>query len=450
MYHILLWLGGAISGFFYGYVVDAMGRKPALFWAALFTIFAAILQAAAQNVAMFVIARILIGIGTGASGVAGPVYLAETLPLKWRAWGLGVFYDFWYVGGLIASGVTYGTAGMASTWAWRLPSALQGVFSIICILILPFIPESPRWLIYQGRNEEAKKIIAYTSCDGDENNPIVLVQYKEMVETLDFEKNAGETLSMMEIVKTPSARKRTMLACSVAVCTMLSGNNIISYYLGTMLDNAGITNSTTQLEINIILNAWCLVVAICGTLFVERAGRKSIAACSTGLLTVFIFVIGALTKVYGNTTNTSGIYGTVAAIFLFQGSYSFGWTPLTVLYPPEVLNYSIRSNGIAFYTFMANGLGLMVTFAFPYALAAIGWKTYMINGAWDILELAFVLLCWVETKGKTLEEIDEMFDGAKHTNAPDLESVMAGKADLEVLDGEEPVVEELPVTAGKK
>ncbi|RDW84837.1 hypothetical protein BP6252_02427 [Coleophoma cylindrospora] len=450
MYYILLWLGGAISGIFYGYVVDALGRKPALFWAALFTIFAAILQAAAQNVAMFVIARILIGIGTGASGVAGPVYLAETLPFKWRAWGLGVFYDFWYVGGLIASGVTYGTAAMASTWAWRLPSALQGVFSIICILILPFIPESPRWLIYQGRNEEAKKIIAYTSCDGDENNPIVLVQYKEMVDTLEFEKNTGETLSMMEIVKTPSARKRTMLACSVAVCTMLSGNNIISYYLGTMLDNAGITNSTTQLEINIILNAWCLVVAICGTLFVERAGRKSIAAWSTGFLTVFIFMIGALTKVYGTTTNTSGIYGTVAAIFLFQGSYSFGWTPLTVLYPPEVLNYSIRSNGLAFYTFITNGVGLMVTFAFPYALAAIGWKTYMINGAWDILELAFVLFYWVETKGKTLEEIDEMFDGAKHTNAPDLEAVMAGKADMEVLDGEEPVAEEVPVTAGKK
>lgn len=155
--------------------------------------------------------------------VPGPVYLAETLPFAWRAWGLGVFYDFWYVGGLIASGVTYGTAEMASTWAWRLPSALQGLFSIICIIILPFIPESPRWLIYRGRNAEAMKIIAYTNCDGDENDPIVLVQYKEIVETLDFEKNAGEKLSMMEIVKTPSARKRTMLATSVAVCTMLSG-----------------------------------------------------------------------------------------------------------------------------------------------------------------------------------------------------------------------------------
>lgn len=98
----------------------------------------------------------------------------------------------------------------------------------------------------------------------------------------------------------------------------------------------------------------------------------------------------------------------MAAIFLFQGSYSLGWTPLTVLYPPEVLNFSIRANGLAIYTFFANAVGLLVTFAFPYALEAIQWKTYMINGAWDVLELAFVLYFWVETKGKSLEEIDEV------------------------------------------
>jgi len=238
------------------------------------------------------------------------------------------------------------------------------------------------------------------------------------------------------MVKTPSSRKRMLLNISVAVFTMLSGNNIISYYLGTMLDNAGITDSTTQLEINIILNAWCLVVSLVGTYFMNRMGRKTLAAISTGLLIIFIFMIGGLTAAFGQSTNISGIYGTVAAIFLFQGSYSFGWTPLTVLYPPEVLNFPIRANGMAVYTFFANGIGLMVTFAFPYALAAIGWKTYMINGAWDVLELAFVLFYWVETKGKTLEEIDEVLDGEKHSLVPDMEAILRGKVDVgDVLNG---------------
>lgn len=83
---------------FYGQVTDRIGRRQALLWAAVLTIIAVIIQTASQNVAMFVVARILIGIGTGNSAVAGPTYLAETLPVKWRGLGLGILYTFWYVG----------------------------------------------------------------------------------------------------------------------------------------------------------------------------------------------------------------------------------------------------------------------------------------------------------------------------------------------------------------
>jgi len=85
---------------FYGNIVDYIGRRPALTAAAALTVCAAIIQAAAQNVGMFVTARILLGMGMGASTVSGPTYLAETLPLRWRALGLGVFFTFFYVGKL--------------------------------------------------------------------------------------------------------------------------------------------------------------------------------------------------------------------------------------------------------------------------------------------------------------------------------------------------------------
>ena len=88
-----------------------------------------------------------------------------------------------------------------------------------------------------------------------------------------------------------------------------------------------------------------------------------------------------MNKVYGTSENNSGIYGTVAMLFLFQGSYSIGWTPLACLYPPEVMNYSMRSLGMGIYTAIGNAVGLFTVWAFPYALEAIGWKTYMINGA---------------------------------------------------------------------
>ena len=121
-----------------------------------------------------------------------------------------------------------------------------------------------------------------------------------------------------------------------------------------------------------------------------------------------------------------------------MGSYSFGFTPLAALYPPEVLNYSIRSTGIGVYQFFTNGLGLMATMAFPYALERIGWKTFMINGAWDVVQLIFVILFWVETKDKTLEEIDELFDGIRHSSADEQSGMVVlhgvGSNDVQVVD----------------
>jgi MFS family permease len=93
-----LWIGGAIAGLTYGQVTDMIGRRYAMFWAAAVTLASVVLQTAAQNAAMFVIARILVGYGTSASTLTGPTYLAETLPYQWRAWGLGVLNDCYYVG----------------------------------------------------------------------------------------------------------------------------------------------------------------------------------------------------------------------------------------------------------------------------------------------------------------------------------------------------------------
>ena len=423
-------IGGCLAGLSWGKLTDVLGRRPALFWAALITVFAVILQTAAQNIAMFVIARILIGFGTGASGLTGPAYLAETLPLHWRAWGLGIFNDCYYIGGLIAAGVTYGTFTMDSTWSWRTPSAVQGATSILCIVILPFIPESPRWLVYKGRSEAALKVVAQTYADGDATNPIVLAAFKEIVDTIDYEKNVGETLSVGQLFKTPIARKRVLLACSAAIFSVIAGNVIASYYLGTMLDNAGITDTNTQLQINVILNAWCLVCSVVGTWSCDRWGRKPTAAVCHAFLTVMLFAVGALTAVYGTSADSQGVYGTVAAIFLFQGAYSYGWTPLLYLYPPEVLNYPIRANGMGVFQFANNSVALLIVWTMPIALENIGWKTYMINGAWNVVIVGIILWFWVETKGRTLEEIDEVLEGAKHSDVPDLEMIYKGKEEV--------------------
>ncbi|KAH6961938.1 MFS sugar transporter-like protein [Ilyonectria sp. MPI-CAGE-AT-0026] len=433
-----MYIGGFLGGMVYSKVTDILGRKPSLFLSYAITAIAAVIQGAAQNIAMFVVGRILVGFGNGCSTVAAPTYIAETLPHNWRAWGLGIMNDFYYVGGLLAAGVTYGTSQIDSTWAWRIPSLLQVGFSIMCILILPFVPESPRWLLFQDRREAALKVVAQTHSDGDVSHPVVLAQYQQMVDVLNYEKDAGESLSFIQIFKTPSARKRLLLVFSCALATMIPGNSIVSYYFGAMLNNAGITSADTQLQINIILNAFCLVCALAGTFFADIVGRRPNALWSTGALTVCLYIVGALTKQYGTSDYVPGIYATVAFIFLFMGAYSFGWTPLCYLYPPEVLNYAVRANGMGVFTSTMYGSGILLLFTYPFALEAMGWTTYMMNASWNILLFLFIYFFWVETKGKTLEEIDEVIEGVKHTDVPNLENIIKGKEDINIASLEIP------------
>jgi hypothetical protein len=230
-------------------------------------------------------------------------------------------------------------------------------------VVLFFIPESPRYLVYNDRHEEALHALGHINGHSIDS-PVVQLQYREITETLAFEKGEGRSLGFLETVKTASNRRRILLAFSVAPLTMLTGSNIITYYFSTMMYQAGITSADTELQINVILQSWQLVVALLGSLLAERIGRRKLALSSLISCTFFFYLLGGLTSKYGTSTNKSGIYGTIACIFLFNGAYGFGATPLTAMYPPEVLSYSIRPAGLAVFTISAKLCGLFVVRTF--------------------------------------------------------------------------------------
>lgn len=320
-----------------------------------------------------------------------------------------------------------------STWAWRLPSLIQGIFSIICIVLLPFIPESPRWLVHRNDLETAKQTVALTNSNGDEHDPVSEAVYKEIVDTLTWEKEVGKTLSPLEMFKDRKTFKRLIIGASPGMLTASTGNVIASYYFGDELNSAGVTSSNSQLQANVVLNVWCLACALVGTQLLVKWGRKPSAILCQFSLIVVLYIIGGLSKVYSSNT-AKGIvspqalvYGNVACIFLFQGFYSMCYTPIIQLYPVEVFNYSMRANGFGFTHLLNNLCALVLVYVMPIGIANLGWKMYMINASWDWLFLLFILFFWVETKGKTLEEIDELFDGEKHSDVPDIEVIRGVK-----------------------
>ncbi|KAK4243565.1 general substrate transporter [Corynascus novoguineensis] len=430
-----IFIGGILGPTFSGVAADRLGRRPAMFWSSLIAIVGAVIQTAAQNIAMFVVGRIIIGLGASVSGIAGGVYLSESFHSRFRAWGVGSLNDFYWIGAIMAAGITLGTGTWTSSWAWRAPSLIQGIFSLLCIFILPFVPESPRWLQYQGHSDEARLAVAQTNANSDVSDPVVATIYRDILESLNLEKERER--SVVEIFKDPVVRRRFLIGTSVGPMSTVVGNLIALFYLGPELNSAGITDSRTQLHVNVVLNAWCLVCCLFGTFLVSSWGRRPTAITGQSLLTACLFIIGGLSKVYAdngpNGTSNSVIYGNVVVIFLFQGFYSLAWTPITYLYPTEVMNYSIRANGLAFSSLMLSSLTLLLVFIMPIALENIGWKMYIVNGSWDIIVLLIVVLFWVETKGKTLEEIDAIFDGGQCLNSPDIEEICRGEKTISTV-----------------
>ncbi|KHN94347.1 Major facilitator superfamily domain, general substrate transporter [Metarhizium album ARSEF 1941] len=434
-----IFIGGFFGPVAGGVMSDSLGRRPALFWASVITVAGVALQTAARNVAMFVVGRIVLGFGGGISYVAAPVYLSETFSSRWRPWGVGVciprprppveapgstladarpklLNNFYYVGALVAAGVTLATGRWDSTWAWRCPSLLQSVFSLVCVLVLPFVPESPRWLVRQDRYEDARLVVAQTNADGDVADPVASAVYREILDTLEREKKRARAMSPVEIARNPVARRRVLVGASAGPFSCVAGNVIASYYLGSELTTAGVTSPSDQLKANVVLNVWCLACCLAGTQLAASWGRKSTALVSQALLTACLFVIGGLSKMYADDPGgapQSLVYGDVAVMFLFQGFYSVAWTPLLPLYPPEVMDYPTRANGVALSAFTSNGLAMLLVFVMPIGLDTIGWRMYMIKGSWDVITFLLIAVFWVETKGKTLEEMDAIFEPEK-------------------------------------
>lgn len=148
-----------------------------------------------------------------------------------------------------------------------------------------------------------------------------------------------------------------LIGASAGPFSCIAGNIIASYYLGPELTSAGITEPLPQLQANVVLNVWCLLCCLVGTLLIDKWGRKPTAFITECLLVICLFIIGGLTKMVadqGLSASKSLKLGDVAVMFLFQGFYSIAWTPLLFIYPGEVLNYSIRANGVAFSQLLLN------------------------------------------------------------------------------------------------
>src|SRR5690606_2334865 len=204
---------------------------------------------------MFLISRFLLGVGIPFAIVAASSLIGELSYPKERAVLTSLFNASWFIGSIVAAAITYGTFTIPNNNSWRIPSYLQAFPSLLQVIFMFFIPDSPRWLISKDRGEEALAILIKYHAEGDANSEFVRAEFTQIQETIRVEMEESNK-SWNEMVATPGMRKRVLIGSFLGLFTQCSGNGLISYYLARILATIGIEDSRTQLQINLSNTCW--------------------------------------------------------------------------------------------------------------------------------------------------------------------------------------------------
>jgi MFS family permease len=185
-----------------------------------------------------------------------------------------------------------------------------------------------------------------------------------------------------------------------------AGNAVLTYFLGAVLDTAGYRKAVEQANINLGYSCFQFVFALVGSAFVDKFGRRRLML--TGMAGCAVVWVGMTTAsgLFNESKDQSAAKATVAMIFMFGAVFSFCITPLQALYPVEVLSFEMRAKGMAFSSLAVNAGGLLNQFAWPVALANIGWKTYIIFILWCACQTAIIWWFFPETKNRTVSILE--------------------------------------------
>jgi hypothetical protein len=349
-------------------------------------------------------ARFFMGFGNSLAQLSCPLLLTEIAHPQHRGRITTVYNCLWNLGALICGWLAFGTSHIAGNWSWRLPTLLQGLFAIIQLAFIWWIPESPRWLMSKDRSGDALQMLSYYHADGNENDPTVQFEYAEIKETIRLEFLHQKTSSYLDFIRTKGNRYRLALIVSLGLISQWSGNALISYYASIIYDGAGITGETEKLGLDAGNKVLSLIVSISCALLVDRVGRRPLfLAATTGML-LFLMSATATGERYSATGNVAIGYVNILFVWLHGVAYALAWSGLLVAYTVEILPFKLRAKGL-FIMNLAVQVALTINNQVnPIPISKGGawynenWKLFAVYTGWVVIELLFVYFFYVETR----------------------------------------------------
>ncbi len=397
-------IGCLIGAFFSDFISDSLGRKTTMFITAILFILNSIGTALPSSFTMFVLFRIIGGIGVGMASMVVPMYIAEIAPPKRRGALVGNYQLAIVIGIVVVYFVNYfialqGNANWNLNLGWRWMFGSEIIPSILYLLFIFLIPESPRWLFQKGKSTKAISILKKINTDEE----VAQIQ-TEIQNSLH-----QEDKKQWGILANPMYKKALWVGVGLSVLQQLSGINAILYYAPEIFKNLGSSTDISLLETT-TLGVVNLIFTLLAIRLVDRMGRKPLLYIGSMGMTIALAAVGLF--IYYNSVGN----WVLPFLLLFMASFSISWGPIVWVLLSEIFPVKIRSLSLAISVFIQWVANFVVTQVFP-SLVENAWLKSNFNGAFPfylfsvicLLSLLFVWKNVPETKNKTLEEMDTLW-----------------------------------------
>ncbi|KAK6462855.1 glucose transporter/sensor [Scheffersomyces coipomensis] len=400
---------------------DRLGRRWSLIISSLviFNI-GIILQTIATAIPLLCVGRVIAGFGVGLISAVIPLYQAETVP-KWIRGAVISCYQ-WAItlGLLLAAVVNQACHARTDSGSYRIPIAIQFLWALILGGGLLLLPETPRFWVSKSQEDKAKKSLS-TLRKLPLDHPDLIEEYEEIKANFDYESRVADSSWKSVFANKNSQRKRLAMGVFIQALQQLTGVNFIFYYGTNFFQRAGIENSfVIQLATNIVNFG----STIPGIILVEIVGRRKLLLGGSIVMSVsqlIVAIVGVAAGEHSQAANKC----LIAFVCTFISAFAATWGPGAWIVIAESFALPVRQPSIALST-ASNWLwNFAIAYATPYMVdsgpgnADLGSKVFFIWAGCNILGFLFIYTMVYETKGLSLEDVDEMYEKCKHAwNSP--------------------------------
>lgn len=379
-----------------GSLSDRLGRKNALVLSAILFAVSAVGSALPRDLTEFVLARIIGGVGVGAASMVSPLYIAEISPAGIRGrlvslnqfaiiFGMLVVY---FVNALVAN---FGDESWNVERGWRWMLGSETLPSIVFLALLLLVPESPRWLVKQGRSDEAFGVLARVAGDGHARSEIA-----------EIEGTIAQEEGSWALLFRPGVRLALLIGIVLAILQQVTGINVVIYYAPEIFKSAGL-DAGVALNHTVVVGLINIVFTLVAIAIVDRVGRKVLLLVASAGMGISL---GFLGRTFGTGADGSAGAGVVAFVLAYVAFFALAMGPVVWVVLAEIFPTKIRGRAMSIATVCLWAANFAVTQLFPLMLERLQGSVFFVYAVLCAVAFVFVALFVPETKGRSLEEIE--------------------------------------------